>query len=892
MAAFSVFGQGLFGADEEKVESEAISHEEGNGTRSTGGTGGTGEESSSLGRFLGDRNAKELANGIEYEPLMEGSMVLLTVYAAEAIHDPRPAAMARTDELASPTRKQGGRVSGRVSTVELVGEMVEGAIKAVDEGGTEGCFVLASLHRANAGADGDLLVHDVLATSSARTGAATEVCKHSATHSADGDESSKDECEYVECEDIHSLGHHSGLLLIPYARFADLADSNPSSNQLFHQTISSYASSLSSSLPSSPSSSQLGSAPSWSKQQSQTLLLHCEMHTRVLKLEVRIPKATGLSAVLLDTMGMGSGTTLSQSMDASTGVGAWTHRLACRRRRKRRKKEGRGAKSAEGADSGERKDAMLVGGEGDEVDDDENDADDSDGDNDDEMMLHDGIKRWYTLDCGGQLQASVLLCVPVTAANVRLGLRVERGPHWTHGDQDGGRSSLGTVVGYSLPADDDPNRKMKYGVSSSSMPVLHAVVKWDRPPINTAAAAIAQLNAPLPNEAVIRDGSDVTDQSTAVSAEGGTGLTRSATGCRAHYPIGIIGANKDTTTATGAGGQRRSSVGSSVLSPANVSSEAESKAGNGALVYALAIANKSTGGTEETQAEEVLAAATVELEKSISLEKQRAAAELQQVRKEAQGWLKQNRRLSQMAQKDQKEANGRLKREEMRAAEANVQLAREQREKERQRTEKRKQEKALQHERHERQTLEKRVTEGDRKAQEDRKKEVQAREEEEKKFERQQQEQHRQLRTIQGQLREAKQQLQRLQQKMEQQEEKTAAEKAQLQSELEDAKARVAELEEVGVKQDARLKRMITAHGEEVRMVEARCEREMQEAVAKEKLHAVAELEAELRLKIAPKEMSHAIEIEQTRAKHEHEMEATKEHYEQRLQEQQVPFVL
>jgi hypothetical protein len=384
--------------------------------------------------------------------------------------------------------------------------------------------------------------------------------------------------------------------------------------------------------------------------------------------------------------------------------------------------------------------------------------DEEDHQDEDTMQLHDGVKRWYTLDCGGQLQASVLLCVPVTAANIRLGLRVERGPHWTHGDQDGGQHSLGTVVGYSLPADDDPNRKMKYGVSTSSMPVLHAVVKWDRPPANRAAAAIARLDAPLPNEAAVAE-PEVT------GGDGGDGTTRSATGCRAHYPIGSF--SSDTgIVAVGADGRRsssasrRSSAGSA-LSPMNASSSTGSEGGAGAPVYALSIPNRGSGGKGETADEEALAAATVKLERSILLEKQRAAEELQAVRKEAQGWLKQNKRLSQLGEKERKEAIGRLKKEENRVAEAKLQLARGQRgEKERQRTEKRKQDKALQSERQERQALEAKLTEGERMSREQRREERKVWGAEKKTFEKQQQEQHRQLRTLQGQLRDAKQEVQ------------------------------------------------------------------------------------------------------------------------------------
>jgi hypothetical protein len=72
-------------------------------------------------------NAAKGTGGIGYGQLPDGAMVLVTVYAAEAIADPRPAA-ARAEGGGS-SRKNGGRAS----TVELVGEMVEGAIKVRGE---------------------------------------------------------------------------------------------------------------------------------------------------------------------------------------------------------------------------------------------------------------------------------------------------------------------------------------------------------------------------------------------------------------------------------------------------------------------------------------------------------------------------------------------------------------------------------------------------------------------------------------------------------------------------------------------------------------------------------------------------------------------------------------
>jgi hypothetical protein len=94
-------------------------------------------------------------------------------------------------------------------------------------------------------------------------------------------------------------------------------------------------------------------------------------------------------------------------------------------------------------------------------------------------LVTDGRKRWFPLGMEGKLLASVLVCVPVTASNVRLGLRVERGAHWSSGlgDQDGGTGALGTVVGFKIGEDDEAA-----GSCSENLPPLHAVVKWDLPP--------------------------------------------------------------------------------------------------------------------------------------------------------------------------------------------------------------------------------------------------------------------------------------------------------------------------------------------------------------------------------------------------------------------------
>jgi hypothetical protein len=95
-------------------------------------------------------------------------------------------------------------------------------------------------------------------------------------------------------------------------------------------------------------------------------------------------------------------------------------------------------------------------------------------------LVTDGRKRWFPLDVDGRLLASVLVCVPVTASIVRLGLRVERGVHWRSGDQDGGKGALGTVVGFKIGAEDEAT-----GSYPKNLPPLHSVVKWDLPPAGT-----------------------------------------------------------------------------------------------------------------------------------------------------------------------------------------------------------------------------------------------------------------------------------------------------------------------------------------------------------------------------------------------------------------------
>ena len=50
----------------------------------------------------------------------------------------------------------------------------------------------------------------------------------------------------------------------------------------------------------------------------------------------------------------------------------------------------------------------------------------------------------HRLDTGGGIECAVSFMEPVTETNVSKGLRVMRGPHWTHGDKyDDGPATLG-----------------------------------------------------------------------------------------------------------------------------------------------------------------------------------------------------------------------------------------------------------------------------------------------------------------------------------------------------------------------------------------------------------------------------------------------------------------
>ena len=75
---------------------------------------------------------------------------------------------------------------------------------------------------------------------------------------------------------------------------------------------------------------------------------------------------------------------------------------------------------------------------------------------------------------GGSVEVSIQLSKPVQGAMVRVGQRVGRGPHWSNSNQDGGAGCLGTVLGYRL------HDGSKYGQDCKQLPVLHAVVKWDK----------------------------------------------------------------------------------------------------------------------------------------------------------------------------------------------------------------------------------------------------------------------------------------------------------------------------------------------------------------------------------------------------------------------------
>ena len=63
----------------------------------------------------------------------------------------------------------------------------------------------------------------------------------------------------------------------------------------------------------------------------------------------------------------------------------------------------------------------------------------------------------------------------VTQENIYVGVRVQRGPSWSDTtDLDGGMGQLGTVLGV-RKADGHT-----FGMCPESLPLLHAVVKWDR----------------------------------------------------------------------------------------------------------------------------------------------------------------------------------------------------------------------------------------------------------------------------------------------------------------------------------------------------------------------------------------------------------------------------
>ena len=50
------------------------------------------------------------------------------------------------------------------------------------------------------------------------------------------------------------------------------------------------------------------------------------------------------------------------------------------------------------------------------------------------------------LDSGGAVQLTIGMVLH--EGNIQVGCRVQRGPHWVHGEQDGGEGQLGTVLGY------------------------------------------------------------------------------------------------------------------------------------------------------------------------------------------------------------------------------------------------------------------------------------------------------------------------------------------------------------------------------------------------------------------------------------------------------------
>jgi hypothetical protein len=395
--------------------------------------------------------------------------------------------------------------------------------------------------------------------------------------------------------------------------------------------------------------------PQWTKTQRHSMCLHCERHTHALELEIRSYVQHALPGIRRDHSDSGGGQRLSVVLGRTTVL---LRKLKPKRTGKRDKLQRQVRSLQRRLSSIGIEDADETGGAGrgaltglpapivaadtQNVDvelgasSEGTSSEDSEEEDEDAVSLCDGSKRWFPLDTGGQLRGSVRLCMPVSARNVRLGLRVQRGPHWTQGDQDGGAASLGTVVGYNSDSADGTGHVK--GVYPKSLPPLHAVVKWDRPPLDDSATA-GTASSP--------------------GGEGGGARSRRApnapvsrlsAGLCAFYSIGYAGKTKGD----GAFSRRKGKA-------------------NGER-HELAIPNRKSGGRGETEEEEALAASTVALERHMMEEKKRSAMEMRQVKGEAQAWLKETKRMSAEAHQAQLDASKELQLKAMRAAEAEAAL--------------------------------------------------------------------------------------------------------------------------------------------------------------------------------------------------------------------------
>jgi hypothetical protein len=382
--------------------------------------------------------------------------------------------------------------------------------------------------------------------------------------------------------------------------------------------------------------------------QQNTMCLHCERHTHSLQVELRsfvnhsftdfaMAAARRTSVFGLDTPPVPA---------ASVLLGRATIVLRTRKRKlKRKMKQGRlqqqvrnlqrklsslgidagaatqGSGNNESAREEQVEDDNLSSSE-DEDDhlEDEDESEDDSEDDDNPAVMYDGTKRWFPLDTGGQVRVSVQICMPVSAANVRLGLRVRRGPHWAKDNQDGGPDSLGTVVGYnsnqgSITSSFDGDGKGKVeGVYPTSLPSLHAVVKWDRAPAKELVSSCPGGEG---------DGG--------AKPRGASSVVTPGAGLCAFYSIG---SSLDSRRSKGALDLRKRNEDSAGVRAGTVER------------FELAIPNRQSGGRGETKEEEALASSTVALEQHMMEEKRRAAGEMRQVKAEAQRRRQKTRSMS------------------------------------------------------------------------------------------------------------------------------------------------------------------------------------------------------------------------------------------------------